>query len=86
MNTPRGTYECYVFEPGEIGIWIHKVSGHAAGCRQFMEAVKKRFPYAFYKSRYSPNLPLPISISYMDAGEDLFKIENYFYQFKKEDN
>lgn len=82
MNVPKGTYKCYVFEPGELGIWIHKVTGNAAGCRQFMESVKKRFPYAFYKSRYSPTLPFPRSISYMDAGEDLFKIENYYVAFR----
>ena len=82
MNKIRGTYECYVFEPDDRGIWIHKVSGNAAGCRQFMEAVKKLFPYAFYKSRYSPTLPDPVSISYMDGGEDLFKIENYYITFR----
>ena len=82
MNTTRGTYKCYVFQPDDRGIWIHKVSGHAAGCRQFMTAVKKQFPFAFYKSRYFPTLPFPKSISYMDGGEDLFKIENYYIEFR----
>ena len=86
MNTTRGAYKCYVFQPYDSEIWIHKVSGNAAGCRQFMAAVKKRFPYAFYKSRYSPTLPEPVSISYMDGGGDLFKIENYCIPFLKEDN
>ena len=86
MNTIRGVYECFVFQPDDRGIWIHKVSGNAAGCRQFMAAVKKRLPYAFYKSRYSPTLPEPVSISYMDSGEDLFKIENYYIAFLEEDN
>ena len=86
MNTVKGTYEYYVFSVYEHGIWIHKVTGNAAGCRQFVSAVKKRFPNAFYKSRYSPTLPEPVSISYMDGGEDLFKIENYYIPFLKEDD
>ena len=83
MNMTRGTYKCYVFQPDERGIWIHKVTGNAAGCRQFLSVVKKRFPYAFYKSKYSPTLPDPVSISYMDGGDDLFKIENYYIAFFK---
>lgn len=86
MNVPKETYECYAFQPDQVGIWIHKVSGHAAGCRQFLSAVKKLFPHAFYKSRYAPTLPIPLSMSYMDGGEDLFKIENYYIPFLKENN
>ena len=86
MNTTRGTYKYYVFQPDNRGIWIHEVSGNAAGCRQFLSAVKKCFPHAFYKSKYSPTLPEPVSISYMDGGEDLIKIENYYIAFLKEDN
>lgn len=78
MRTPKEFYSYYVFQPDEHGVWIRRVTGHATGCRQFFRAVKKLFPDAFYKASYDPIFCKPISVSYMDGGEDLFQIENYY--------
>lgn len=84
MRTPKKCYSYMVLQPDRYGIWIRQVSGAASDCRQFVERVKKLFPNAMYRAAYVHRFPKPISITYAIAGEDLFKIENYYAQILEE--